>query len=255
MCNLQPIFKEEYCSKLGNELNSGMSIERYASLEPCFDYTENDLCYLRDFEVKKENFVLMKEEGKSNLECAILLYEALPNLTPMIAAHEPFWLYLSHTELFSYVRKRWPNILKDANGNEKEPEKVKEYIRDYWFPGGTNSTVRSWLPGLWWSVYLTVDESRTDKYELTKVLFRQEDLRTRTFGTYTLFRHKPATVATLSFIESHMDTTFKYAFQNKCRYMTKYLNYLGGCRLLSYMDEDFFTHMLELKNDDISKVI
>ena len=36
--------------------------------------------------------------------------------------------------------------------------------------------------------------------------------------------------------------------------MTKYLNYLGGCRLLSYMDEAFFTEMLNKKNDDISKV-
>ena len=37
--------------------------------------------------------------------------------------------------------------------------------------------------------------------------------------------------------------------------MTKYLNYLGGCRLLSYMNEDFFTKMLERKNEDISKVV
>ena len=37
--------------------------------------------------------------------------------------------------------------------------------------------------------------------------------------------------------------------------MTKYLNYLGGCRLLSYMDEDFFTKMLNKKNDDIAKIV
>ena len=159
MSNRQPIFNEEYCSKLGNELNSGTSINRYAAMEPSFEYTDKDLCYLVDFEVKKEKLSQMSEERKSNLDCAILLYEALPNLTPMIAAYDPFWLYLSHTELFTYIRKRWPNVLTDINGNEKEPEKIKEYIRDYWFPGGTNSAVRSWLPGLWWSVYLTVDET------------------------------------------------------------------------------------------------
>lgn len=251
----QPIFKEEYCSKLSNELNSGTSYERYASLEPIFEYTDNDLCYIVDFEVKKDNFAKMKEDGNTNLDCAILLYEALPDLTPMLASYEPFWLYLSHTELFSYVRKRWPNVLTDASGNKKEPKEIKKYILDYWFLSNSNSVVRSWLSGLWWSVYLTVDESREDKYELTRVLFRQEDLRTRTFGSYQLFRHKPATVATLSYIESHMETTFKHSFQNKCRYMTKYLNYLGGSRLLSYMDKEYFTQMLERKNEDIMKIV
>ena len=253
MTHKQPIFREEYCTKLSNELNTGVSVELYASQEPAFDFSEKDLCYLNDFEVKRGNFDKMNEGNKSNLECAILLYEALPDLTPMIAAYDPFWLYLSHKELFTYIRNRWPNVLKDENGNDKDIQKTKDYIMDYWFPGDGNA-VRSSLPGLWWSVYLTVDENRQDKYELTRVLFKQEDLRTRTFGTYTLFRHKPAAVATLSFIKSRLETTFKHSFQNKCRYMTKYLNYLGGCRLLSYMDEDFFTQMLNKKVSDIEKI-
>ena len=99
------------------------------------------------------------------------------------------------------------------------------------------------------------ENDEKDKYRLTRILFKQEDLRTRTFGTYLLFRHKPAAIATLRFIEEHMDTTFSSAFQNKCRYMTKYLNYLGGSRQLSYMDEDFFTEMLNKKNADIAKVV
>lgn len=254
MIHKQPIFKEEYCSKLGNELSTGVSLERYASQEPAFEYSEKDLCYLNEFYVNKENIKALNEGGKSNFECAILLYEALPDLTPMIAAYEPFWLYLSHTELFTYVRNRWPYVLKDEKGYDKSPQKTKEYIKDYWFPGGGNA-VRSWLSGLWWSVYLTVDENRQDKYELTRILFKQEDLRTRTFGTYLLFRHRPAAVATLKFIMSNLETTFAHSFQNRCRYMTKYLNYLGGCRLLSYMDEDFFTEMLNKKKVDIAKVV
>lgn len=253
MNNKQAIFKEEYCSKLGNELTSGVSVRLYDSQESSFIYEEKNLCYLNDFEVKKENIRTMNEGGKSNLECAILLYEAFPSLTPMIAAYAPFWLYFSHTELFKYVRNRWPYIIYDEKGYEKDLQKSIDYIKDYWFPGGGNA-VRSWLPGLWWSVYLTIDENREDKYELTRILFKQEDLRTRTFGTYLLFRHRPAAIATLSFIKSHMDTTFNHSFQNRCRYMTKYLNYLGGCRLLSYFDEDFFTEMLNKKNDDIAKI-
>lgn len=39
-----------------------------------------------------------------------------------------------------------------------------------------------------------------------------------------------------------------------CPLMMKYLNYLGGCIQLSYMDQAFFTDMLIKKNADIAKV-
>ena len=250
----QPIYRETYCTRLRNELETGVSIERYIQSAPTFDTKDDDLCYLNNFEVDKEKLAHMSDKGLSNFECARLFYEAFPNLTPMLAAYEPFWIYWAHTELFDYLRNRWSNIVVNRDGDENTQEQQIKYIQDYWFPD-SSKPVRSWLSGLWWSVYLTVDENNTDdKYRLTKVLFKQEDLRTRTFGTYLLFRHRPAARATLSFIYEHMDTTFSSSFQNKCRYMTKYLNYLGGSRQLSYMDEDFFTEMLNKKNADIAKV-
>ncbi|MBO4690828.1 MAG: hypothetical protein J5621_08130 [Paludibacteraceae bacterium] len=251
----QAIYRETYCDKLRNELYAGVSIDRYIKQTPTFNAQEDDLCYLDNFEVKREKLSEMLKPGRSNLDCAISLYEAFPDLTPMLAAYEPFWFYWAHTELFEYLRNRWTNIEVSRDGVENSEEQQIEYIQEYWFPD-SSKPVRSWLSGLWWSVYLTVDENdEKDKYRLTRILFKQEDLRTRTFGTYLLFRHKPAAIATLRFIEEHMDTTFSSAFQNKCRYMTKYLNYLGGSRQLSYMDEAFFTEMLNKKNADIAKVV
>ena len=61
-------------------------------------------------------------------------------------------------------------------------------------------------------------------------------------------------IATLTFIDNHEDDTFSHHFQDRCRYMTKFLNYLGGCRQLSYMDETFFTETLEKKNADIARI-
>lgn len=255
MENKQAIFKEDFCNTLRLNLESGQSIPYYTQDGMHLVFSDNDVCYLNDFRVDEAKLARINNENLSSLEAAILLYEALPDLNPLIASYSPFWLYFAHVELVNYMRKRWPNIFVDRYGKENNTETQIKYILDYWFPGLRHSFPRTWLPNLWWAVYLSVDTMREDKYALTKILFKHEDLRTRTFGSYTLFRHKPATVATLSFIELHMDTTFKHAFQNKCRYMTKYLNYLGGCRLLSYMDEDFFTQMLERKNEDISKVV
>lgn len=253
MKNKQPIFTEDFSNSLLINLKEGQSISNYTLEGECFSYTEKDLCYLINFNVDKEKLERLNNEDLSSLESAILLYEALPDLNPLLASYAPFWTYFSHVELVTYMRKRWPNVLTNRNGGQNNTEAQINYIMDYWFHG-VGSSSKTWLPNLWWAVYLSVDENREDKYALTKVLFTQEDLRTRTLGTYTLFRHKPATVATLSFIESHKDTTFKHSFQNKCRYITKYLNYLGGCRLLSYMDEAFFTEVLDKKIEDINKV-
>jgi hypothetical protein len=253
MKNKQAIFKEDYCDLLRKNLKDGQSIPNYTIDGEDFEFTDRDVCYLNDFEVDKAKLAIVNENDLSSLESAILIYEALPKLNPLLASYAPFWLYFAHVELATYMRKRWPNVLFNRDGNSNSQEAQISYIQDYWFPS-LGSSSKTWLPNLWWAVYMTVDLRREDRYALTKILFKQEDLRTRTLGTYTLFRHKPATVATLSFIESHMETTFAHSFQNRCRHMTKYLNYLGGCRLLSYMDEDFFTEMLEKKKDAIEIV-
>lgn len=249
----QKIFTESFCDTLRVRLKEGQSIANYTQDGDCFEYTDRDVCYLNEFRVDKEKLARLNNESLSSLESAIILYEALPDLNPLLASYAPFWLYFAHVELVKYMRNRWPNVLVNRDGRKNSKDAQIGYILDYWF-SSMGSSSKTWLPNLWWAVYLSVDPRREDKYALTRILFKQEDLRTRTLGTYTLFRHRPATVATLGFIESHLDTTFKHSFQNRCRYMTKYLNYLGGCRLLSYMDEEFFVKMLERKNNDISKV-
>lgn len=249
----QAIFREDFCNSLRLNLKAGESIINYTIEGENFAFTDKDVCFLNDFPVDKTKLAKLNDEKMSSIDSAILLYEAFPNLNPLLASYAPFWLYIAHVELITYMRKRWPNVKVSRDGEHNNTASQISYIMDYWFPS-MGSSSKTWLPNLWWAVYLTVDDRRDDKYALTRILFKQEDLRTRTLGTYTLFRHKPATVATLSFIESHMDTTFAHSFQNRCRYMTKYLNYLGGCRLLSYMDEDFFTEMLNRKNSDIAKI-
>ena len=249
----QTIFTEDYCTLISQSLKAGLTIPNYTLGGDKFVFTDKDTCTLNNFNVDKDKLTMLNEGTYTSLEAAIMLFEAFPDLNPLLASYAPFWFYISHVELIDYMRRRWPHVYVDRDGDPNDEKEQIEYIKDYWFPD-TGSKSKTWLTNLWWAVYLTVDYRREDKYALTKILFKQEDLRTRTLGTYLLFRHKPATIATLSFIESHLNTTFEHSFQNRCRYMTKYLNYLGGCRLISYMDEEFFTEMLNRKNEDTSKI-
>jgi hypothetical protein len=131
--------------------------------------------------------------------------------------------------------ERWPEVY---NGTAANPEK---YILDHWFLSSSaqSNLLRHALSGLWWSVHLSVDEERDNKYRLTEILFRQLDFPTRTLGTYKLGRHKEAVLGILEFIQENEDL-FKSKFEPKTRFVTKHLNVIGGVKPLSYFKRDFF---------------
>lgn len=248
MAENQRLLKEASLELLSDQLNSGSLIPQYVSESPNFGLKLTDFCWLNNFHVDDVKIKQMCEKADSDVDCAILLYEALPKLNCLFASYGPFWAHLSHYELFEYMRKRWPNIVKNSDETPKDVVQSINYIRKYWFYHGA---MNSWLSSLWWSVYMTKDNSREDPYELTRVLFYQEDMRTRTLGTYMIFRHEPARIAILEFIRDNREEILRNDFQDKVRYLMKDLNLLGGSKLLAYMDKVFFVNYLNGKKDDI----
>jgi Family of unknown function (DUF6339) len=137
--------------------------------------------------------------------------------------------------------KRWDAVYK---GTAKD---IKDYILEHWFLGSTSQSglLRHALAGLWWAVYLSIDENRGEKkYELTEILFRQLDFPTRTLGTYNLGRHKEAVIGILEFIQENEDL-FKKKFEDKTRYITKHLNLIGGVKPISYYNRSYFKSELQ----------
>ena len=248
MANNQRLLTETGLEVLTDQLNSGSSVDQYASATPNFDLKTTNFCWLNNFHVDNAKIKQMVESSDSDVECAILLYEAMPNLNGLFASYAPFWTHLSHYEMFDYMKKRWPNIIKNIDDTPKDVVQSINYIKKYWFYHGP---MNSWLSSLWWSVFMTIDDSREDPYELTRVLFYQEDMRTRTLGTYMIFRHEPARIAILEFIKENREGILKNDFQDKVRYLMKTLNLLGGSKQLAYMDKSYFVNYLNGKKDDI----
>ena len=86
-----------------------------------------------------------------------------------------------------------------------------------------------------------------------KILYRQLDLATRTLGTYNLARYKPAVHGILGFIKDNPDL-FGQRFEAKQRFVTKFLNQVGGVKPLSFFDESFFTQTLNNVRERIATV-
>lgn len=242
----QLIFKDKYVQKLKNDIVSNTSLEFYKTNE--FVYDKKQILMLPNVEIIPN--LVNQLDVNDDCETAIRLYEAFEKLEPIQASDERLWVYLSHVDLYLYMVKRWNDVYLGKSSN---PSK---YISDHWFleSSAQSSLLRHALAGLWWSVYLSVDESRGEnKYDLTKILFRQLDFPTRTLGTYKLGRHKEAVIGILEFIQEN-EKLFKTKFEDKTRFVTKHLNIIGGVKPISYYDRHFFKSELEKISENISSV-
>lgn len=238
----QQIFKEKYLLKLKAEIDA----DKYRSNEFVFDKKQT----LMMPNITKPEGLLSKLNHQNDFDTAVQIFEAFKNLEPIQASDERLWTYLSHVDLYSYMIKRWDSVYKRT---EKD---VNDYILEHWFLKSTaqSSLLRHALAGLWWAVYLSVDEKRGDKkYELTKILFRQLDFPTRTLGTERLGRHKECVIGILEFIQENK-SLFKRNFEDKTRFITKHLNLLGGVKPLAYYDRVYFKNTLNKIKEKIDAV-
>lgn len=223
---LQKVFKEAYVEVLRSNINPA----KYAA--ESFEYEESQVQYMAN--VHQPENLLERMDEKDELKSAIELYEAYKELTPLAASKNDLWAYLAHVDLFSYMQKRFPAVT-DGTADVK-------YIREHWFRSA-KGTIRSSLAGLWWSVYCSVDETRADKYELTRMLFQNDNIRTRYFGSSTIFRHREAVMGILEFLVENPNVSGVH-FNSRCIYIAQYFNRLGAVKQLAYLDRSFFKNEL-----------
>lgn len=229
----QPIFREKYVSKLKSDLN----IEFYKSNEFVFD--KKQILTLPNIEHTEDLAEKLLQNINDDCGNAIIIYEAFQMLEPIQASDERLWSFLSHVDLYSYMVKRW-NAVRDDTANVG-----KQYILDHWFLNSSaqGNLMRHAISGLWWSVYLSIDKNRADKYELTRILFKNQTFRTRTFGNYRLVRHKEAAIGLLEFCLEN-ESLFSN-FEKEHQVLTEHLNKIGGVKPISYYDRNFFKSELQ----------
>lgn len=172
----------------------------------------------------------MIPDKNHDYESAIALFEAYENISPYIASKAGFWVYLSHNELYPYVKKRWGGTTK---------------IKDHWFDIGRRGS----LSGLWWAVYCTYDPKKEgeDRYFLTRQLFVNQTFRTRTFFTYRIGMNRDALRGTLSFMSKYPELFKRGSGEARLDYIRKYFGRLGGTKELTAMDDSFFFEELVRK--------
>lgn len=234
MTELQKTFTESYLKELKDAVKSGSNLSSYKGKEFNIDFSRVKPLA----SVYAPEHLTDKMDPADDFKSAVALYEAYKNITPLLATSEAFWAFLTHTELFTYTQRRWPNIGSNP-----------EYVLEHWFVDG-KGIFRNAAASLWWGVRLTVDDSMPDKYVFTKVLFGSAHFRIILFGHGSLIRHHEAMVGILGFLKDNPDL-----FTNsRCLYLTKYFNRLGGVKQLACLDREFFRNECEKIGETLLKI-
>lgn len=179
------------------------------------------------------------EQNETEFEAGRLLFENL-KLSPKQASDIGFWTYHNHYTFYKYISRRWGDVWED----KKEVVNSSTYIINHWIQSNSaqGELIDYPISGLWWSFYLTIDESREDKYELTKIFFKNSGMRTKYLGTARFARHKPAIIGIIEFIkENKLDDR---SLEQAVRGIVQYVNLLGGIRPLTYFDKEWFKSKL-----------
>ena len=189
-------------------------------------------------------------ESKTEYYAAIALYKAFSDLTPLQASYKPFWLYLSHVDLFPYMQKRWPDIRR----TDMDPEDYESYVIDHWFHP---SPIRNQLEGLYWMVRQTVQKKDDGEFDFTftEFLFSRRKLGNRGVAASYLFRNSKVVKGILKFYMDKEDTLLTPHFEEKTDYCIQLMNRKGAVSELSLWNEDDVYNFLDEHSDEISKII
>lgn len=241
----QNVFRGMYVAELQDKVRSGESLCDYFNRD--FD-CPTDAVMESPIKVDPEKLKLKyRGEGESasnDLENAIALYEAFPELTETQASDPRLWAYLTHVTLRDYVFARWPlgGSCEQIKGDDKQQSMVSDFILSHWFASsGTDRLLRrNAAARLWWPVHLTyapwlrepeffADLETADPYRFTKILLSMESIYAEVLER-GLGRDNRILITVLEFLEAN-----KTVKRDQIRTFMKELNLFLSVKNLSLL--------------------
>lgn len=160
-----------------------------------------------------------RPKTEDDCENCVAFYGALRDIPRSLAADERFWAFHTHVTYWEYMIQRWP------------PESPATVRDRFCFTSNTDKgVVRNGLSRLWWMGQASFDGSRTDPFELTRVLTLSEDLMQQLLE-HSFARNRRTMHAILEGIQEALeggDSLKRGAY----RAMLKKINRLGAMRLV-----------------------
>ena len=170
---------------------------------------------------------------------ALVVYNALRDLTPHQASIERMWVYLCHFDCPHYVSARWLSRRPD-----NEEQAVRE-IRNHFFVSGNRGLIRdNGISRLWWlgKIAYGVDPDHPDQF-LTLLLYRQ-DVRSALIERPSVSMNLKLLRAVYAVMRDHWENGAKLFEREVFRGWMIALNRRGGVVLLDALPEAALDRLL-----------
>jgi hypothetical protein len=243
--------REKYVSQLQNTIRS--NLDKYILDEPwvpklaSFEAAEIPT----PFEVRGLKLAPPEGEDLRDLDNAIRLHKALPDLTPLQAQDPRLWVRLTHVELWGYMRARWP--VERYRSDRGRAERV--VLERYFVPQRqSRALLRNGAARLWWTAKVTFDPRRKNPYELTGVLLSKLDiaqqLLERNLGRIPALNH-----AFLDYLLRHRRECLDNGEKSRVlvRRLAKALNFHGGVCVLDCVSNQQLVAVLDQEKEKTVK--
>lgn len=238
------IFKTGTIYSIKSNLDSSNGIEQY--ITNSFRFSESDILVNPSIIVPDRITLIMPgDDPDYEYKNSVTLYEAYKGLTPIEATDPRLWTYLTHTVFFPYMQRRRPV-------NDQEVSRRKDYIVDHWFVKNVSAgrLLRNDIAMLWWVAHLTQDESRADKYELTKEAFTMLDY-TRHLLPGVQGRNREFAHAVLEYVVRN-PALFSSSKEAKVRFIMRKLNRIAGYKVVPILTKCEIIELISQYSSQIS---
>lgn len=215
----------EYIRKYYQDIfnnTDGKNLSTYLESILGLDYKEKS-----QFLNPKIDFIMTKgiNPKDTDYENAKLVYENFKNLTESQASDFRLWSgYAIEDEVYNYLKYRWKNDARTI------------LYRVSYRDAGKRGLLYHGIARLWWLSYLTYDDSKSDKYELTKFTFEyphiMEKMIYRNFSNSKNVRH-----GIIEGIKLFIDNGGKYT-TSKIDELYKHISMISGVNLLDIIPKE-----------------
>lgn len=166
------------------------------------------------------------------------IFEAMGQIPPYLARDPRVWIYLTHTTLLEYTRKRWPIPEND--------EKAILHIRTHFFATGSRGIERNNAASrLWWMASLCDRVEGLSLKEALTSFLHQTDVRANIIERPTTSQSIPVFSAVIKKLDASYKKDKELFIRDKFRAVMKDLNLKGGVRLLGVLSEDEISTIVE----------
>lgn len=182
--------------------------------------------------------------SETDVDNALVVYNALSRLTPHQAAIERMWVYLCHRDCPNYVAGRW------LNGNPNTSEDAVRKIRNHFFAVGNRALIRdNAVSRLWWLGKIAHDIDPDDPRKFLTILLHRQDVRSALIERPSVSMNQRVLSGIYAVMVEHW-TNGRALFEREIfRSWMVALNRRGGVVLLDGLREEALRRLLREEAD------